>query len=127
MADEGTIEIGDTTLDTPIGYTHDPKDLASHEYSIGGNLLTTRIVTAENQPKSKYTFFIRIVTTKITPSYYVFVKQLLILYTIFKLCQGFYAVFTVFLRGMGRELRLINAVYNSLLVVVFITITGLEQ
>lgn len=56
MADEGTIEIGDTTLDTPIGYTHDPKKLESSEYSIGGTLLTTRIVTAEDQPKSKYTF-----------------------------------------------------------------------
>ena len=58
MAGEGTIEIGDTTLDTPIGYTHDPKKLESSEYSIGGNLLTTRIVTAENQPKSKYTFVV---------------------------------------------------------------------
>ena len=58
MADEGTIEIGDTTLDTPIGYTHDPKKLESSEYSIGGTLLTTRIVTAENQPKSKYTFVV---------------------------------------------------------------------
>ena len=56
MADEGTIEIGATTLDTPIGYTHDPKKLESHEYSIGGTLLTTRIVTAEDQPKNKYTF-----------------------------------------------------------------------
>ena len=58
MADEGTIEIGDTTLDTPIGYTHNPLELKSSQYSIGGNLLTTRIVTAENQPKSKYTFVI---------------------------------------------------------------------
>ena len=58
MADEGTIEIGDTTLDTPIGYTHAPRELKSSEYSIGGNLLTTRIVTAEDQPKSKYTFVI---------------------------------------------------------------------
>ena len=56
MADEGTIEIGSTTLDTPIGYTHDPKKLESSEYSIGGTLLTTRIVTAEDQPKNKYTF-----------------------------------------------------------------------
>ena len=53
---EGTITIGATTLDTPIGYTHDPKKLESHEYSIGGTLLTTRVVTAENQPKNKYTF-----------------------------------------------------------------------
>ena len=58
MAGEGTIEIGDTTLDTPIGYTHDPKKLESSEYSIGGTLLTTRIVTAEDQPKSKYTFVV---------------------------------------------------------------------
>ena len=58
MADEGTIEIGDTTLDTPIGYTHDPRKLESSEYSIGGTLLTTRIVTAEDQPKSKYTFVV---------------------------------------------------------------------
>ena len=58
MADEGTIEIGDTTLDTPIGYTHDPLKLESHEYSIGGILLTTRVVTAEDQPKSKYTFVV---------------------------------------------------------------------
>ena len=58
MADEGTIEIGDTTLDTPIGYTHNPLKLESHEYSIGGTLLTTRVVTAEDQPKSKYTFVV---------------------------------------------------------------------
>lgn len=58
MADEGTIEIGDTTLDTPIGYTHDPLKLESHKYSLGGTLLTTRIVTAEDQPKSKYTFVV---------------------------------------------------------------------
>ena len=58
MADEGTIEIGDTTLDTPIGHTHDPLKLESSEYSIGGTLLTTRIVTAEDQPKSKYTFVV---------------------------------------------------------------------
>ena len=56
MADEGTIEIGATTLDTPIGYTHDPKKLESDEYSIGGTLLTTRIVTEEDQPKNKYLF-----------------------------------------------------------------------
>ena len=56
MADEGTIEIGDTTLDTPVGYTHDPKKLESSEYSMGGTLLTTRIVTAEDQPKNKYRF-----------------------------------------------------------------------
>ena len=56
MADEGTIEIGSTTLDTPIGYTHDPKKLETDEYSLGGTLLTTRIVTAENQPKNKYLF-----------------------------------------------------------------------
>ena len=56
MADEGTIEIGDTTLDTPVGYAHDPLKLESHKYSLGGTLLTTRIVTAEDQPKSKYTF-----------------------------------------------------------------------
>jgi len=58
MADEGTIEIGDTTLDTPIGYTHDPLKLESSEYSIGGILLTTRIVTAEDQPVSRYTFVV---------------------------------------------------------------------
>ena len=58
MADEGTIEIGDTTLDTPIGYTHDPRKLESSEYSIGGTLLTTRIVTAEDQPKNKYVFVV---------------------------------------------------------------------
>jgi len=56
MADEGTIEIGATTLDTPIGYTHDPQKLETDEYSIGGTLLTTRIVTAEDQPKNKYLF-----------------------------------------------------------------------
>ena len=56
MADEGTIEIGATTLDTPIGYTHDPKKLETDEYSIGGTLLTTRIVTVEDQPKNKYLF-----------------------------------------------------------------------
>lgn len=58
MAGEGTIEIGDTTLDTPIGYTHDPLKLESSERSINGTLLTTRIVTAEDQPKSKYTFVV---------------------------------------------------------------------
>ena len=58
MANEGTIEIGDTTLDTPIGYTHDPLVLKTSERSIGGTLLTTRIVTVENQPVSKYTFVV---------------------------------------------------------------------
>jgi len=53
---EGTISIGDTTLETPAGYTHDPKKLETDEYSIGGTLLTTRVVTAEDQPKSKYIF-----------------------------------------------------------------------
>ena len=53
---EGTIAIGATTLDTPIGYTHDPPKLESHERAIDGSLLTTRIVTAEDQPVSKYHF-----------------------------------------------------------------------
>ena len=56
MADEGTIEIGSTTLDTPIGYTHHPLKLQSDERAMDGTLLTTRIATPEDQPKSKYRF-----------------------------------------------------------------------
>lgn len=55
---EGTIVIGDTTLDTPIGYTHDPIKLETGEYSIGGILIINRTVTPEDQPKSRYTFVI---------------------------------------------------------------------
>jgi len=52
----GEITIGDTTLDRPVGYIHDPKKLETHERSIRGNLITNRAVTAEDQSVSKYHF-----------------------------------------------------------------------
>ena len=62
---EGTILIGSTSLETPAGYTHDPIKLESDEFSINGTLLTTRIVTAENQPKNKYTFVVNGITNSL--------------------------------------------------------------
>jgi len=56
MAGEGTIEIGATTLDTPIGYTHDPDKMESYDRAIKGNLITNRSLTDEDQPISLYRF-----------------------------------------------------------------------
>ena len=58
MADEGTIEIGDTTLDTPTGYTHAPVKAETSRRTIGGNKLINRAVSLEDQPISKYPFVI---------------------------------------------------------------------
>jgi hypothetical protein len=55
---EGTIEIGDTTLDTPIGYTHGPIKAETSRRTIRGNKLINRAVTEEDQPISKYPFVI---------------------------------------------------------------------
>jgi len=53
---EGTISIGSTTLDTPIGYTHDPDKLETYERAIRGNMIINRSVTGEDQPISIYRF-----------------------------------------------------------------------
>ena len=58
MAEEGTIEIGDTTLDTPIGYTHAPIKAETRQRAIQGNMLINRAVTEEDQPISNYPFII---------------------------------------------------------------------
>ena len=58
MADEGTIEIGDTTLDTPTGYTHVPIKAETSRRTIRGNKLINRAVSLEDQPISKYPFII---------------------------------------------------------------------
>ena len=58
MADEGTIEIGSTTLDTPIGYTHAPIKAETRRRTIRANMLINRAVTEEDQPLSKYPFII---------------------------------------------------------------------
>lgn len=55
---EGTIEIGDTTLDTPIGYTHAPVKAETSRRTIRGNKLINRAVSLEDQPISNYTFVI---------------------------------------------------------------------
>lgn len=53
---EGTISIGSTTLDTPIGYTpHAPK-LETRERAIRGNMIINYNVTEEDQPIDRYTF-----------------------------------------------------------------------
>ena len=52
----GEITIGNTTLDRPAGYIHDPKKLETYERSIRGKLIINRAVTAEDQPVSKYPF-----------------------------------------------------------------------
>jgi len=62
---EGTITIGSSSLETPAGYTHEPIKLESDEFSINGTMLTTRIVTAENQPKNKYTFVVNGITNSL--------------------------------------------------------------
>lgn len=53
---EGTIEIGSTTLDTPVGYAHEPDKLETYERAIKGNMIINRSVTGEDQPISIYTF-----------------------------------------------------------------------
>jgi len=53
---EGTISIGNTTLDTPAGYTHEPDKKITYERAIRGNLITNRAVNVEDQPISKYPF-----------------------------------------------------------------------
>jgi len=53
---EGTISIGSTTLDTPIGYTHDPDKLETYDRAIRGNMIINRSVTGEDQPISIYRF-----------------------------------------------------------------------
>ena len=53
---EGTISIGSTTLDTPIGYTHEPIKAETYDRAIRGNLIINRAVTVEDQPISKYRF-----------------------------------------------------------------------
>lgn len=52
----GEITIGNTTLDRPAGYIHNPKKLETYERSIKGELIINRTVTAEDQPVSKYHF-----------------------------------------------------------------------
>jgi len=53
---EGTISIGSTTLDTPVGYTHEPIKAETYDRAIRGNLIINRAVTVEDQPISKYRF-----------------------------------------------------------------------
>ena len=53
---EGTISIGATTLDTPIGYTHAPIVLKTSERAIKGNMIINHSVTAEDQPIDIYVF-----------------------------------------------------------------------
>lgn len=55
---EGTIVIGATTLDTPIGYTHAPVKAETRRRTIRGNMLLNRAVSLEDQPISKYPFVI---------------------------------------------------------------------
>jgi hypothetical protein len=52
----GEITIGNTILDRPVGYIHDPKKLETYDRSINGKLIINRTVTAEDQPVSKYHF-----------------------------------------------------------------------
>ena len=52
----GTIAIGATTLDTPVGYTHEPIKAETHQRAIRGNMIINRAVNAEDQPISKYRF-----------------------------------------------------------------------
>ena len=53
---EGTIVIGATTLDTPIGYAHHPDKMETYRRAIKGNLIINRSITDEDQPISKYRF-----------------------------------------------------------------------
>ena len=52
----GTIAIGATTLDTPVGHTHEPVKAETYDRTIRGNMITNRAVTAEDQPIAKYRF-----------------------------------------------------------------------
>ena len=52
----GTIAIGATTLDTPIGYTHEPIKAETYDRTIRGNMIINRAVNVEDQPISKYRF-----------------------------------------------------------------------
>ena len=53
---EGTISIGDTTLDTPVGYIAKENFLKNYERTPYGTLIINRNVNAENQPISVYHF-----------------------------------------------------------------------
>ena len=53
---EGTITIGDTTLDTPVGYIAKENFLKNYERTPYGTLIINRNVNAENQPISVYHF-----------------------------------------------------------------------
>jgi len=53
---EGTISIGDTTLDTPVGYIAKENFLKNYERTPYGILIINRNVNAENQPISVYHF-----------------------------------------------------------------------
>lgn len=53
---EGTISIGSTTLDTPVGYAPHPEKMETYKRSIRGNLIVNRSVNDEDQPISKYHF-----------------------------------------------------------------------
>ena len=53
---EGTIVIGDTTLDTPVGYIAKENFLKNYERTPYGTLIINRNVNAENQPISVYHF-----------------------------------------------------------------------
>jgi hypothetical protein len=53
---EGTIVIGDTTLDTPVGYIAKENHLKVYERTPYGTLIINRNVNVENQPISVYHF-----------------------------------------------------------------------
>lgn len=53
---EGTIVIGDTTLDTPVGYIAKENFLKEYERTPYGTLIVNRNVSAEDQPISVYHF-----------------------------------------------------------------------
>ena len=53
---EGTISIGNTTLDTPVGYIAKANFLKNYERTPYGTLIINRNVNAENQPISVYRF-----------------------------------------------------------------------
>ena len=53
---EGTITIGDTTLDTPVGYITKENFLKNYERTPYGTLIINRNVNTENQPISVYHF-----------------------------------------------------------------------
>ena len=53
---EGTIVIGDTTLDTPVGYIAKENFLKNYERTPYGILIINRNVNTENQPISVYHF-----------------------------------------------------------------------